>query len=257
MNPPVEFGVVFSSEDGFARMPEPYPKGLAFLAVPGGAFDSAELRMKLHRIASGKVAIVPRELVAYEIAALLPEQNTALRIEFARFFLARCKRALELRCSEVGLLYDWERMFREPAYRDALVLLLRGSFGILDEYRLKLRLGVRLPGNADSYVRLLRDLLYPGISLSLECTPGAPDREALHRLRFYSDFFALHPEPETGSGWSADDIRTLVEAAGGLAARPRRIGIVTDDIQSAAALAAGYNRPAAAETAQIEGESSC
>lgn len=35
-----------------------------------------------------------------------------------------------------------------PAYRDALVLLLRGSFGILDEYRLKLRLGVRLPGNA-------------------------------------------------------------------------------------------------------------
>ena len=148
-------------------------------------------------------------------------------------------------------------MFREPAYRDALVLLLRGSFGILDEYRLKLRLGVRLPGNADSYVRLLRDLLYPGISLSLECTPGAPDREALHRLRFYSDFFALHPEPETGSGWSADDIRTLVEAAGGLAARPRRIGIVTDDIQSAAALAAGYNRPAAAETAQIEGESSC
>lgn len=53
-------------------------------------------------------------------------------------------------------------MFREPAYRDALVLLLRGSFGILDEYRLKLRLGVRLPGNADSYVRLLRDLLYPG-----------------------------------------------------------------------------------------------
>ncbi len=142
-------------------------------------------------------------------------------------------------------------------HRDALVLLLHGSFGILDEYRLKLRLGVRLPGNADSYVRLLRDLLYPGISLSLECTPGAPDREALHRLRFYSDFFALHPELETGSGWSADDIRTLVEAAGGLAARPRRIGIVTDDIQSAAALAAGYNRPAAAETAQIEGESSC
>ena len=129
MNPPVEFGVVFSSEDGFARMPEPYPKGLAFLAVPGGAFDSAELRMKLHRIASGKVAIVPRELVAYEIAALLPEQNTALRIEFARFFRARCKRALELRCSEVGLRFDWERMFREPAYRDALVLLLRGSFG--------------------------------------------------------------------------------------------------------------------------------
>ena len=106
MNPPVEFGVVFSSEDGFARMPEPYPKGLAFLAVPGGAFDSAELRMKLHRIASGKVAIVPRELVAYEIAALLPEQNTALRIEFARFFRARCKRALELRCSEVGLRFD-------------------------------------------------------------------------------------------------------------------------------------------------------
>lgn len=27
MNPPVEFGVVFSGEDGFARMPEPYPKG--------------------------------------------------------------------------------------------------------------------------------------------------------------------------------------------------------------------------------------
>lgn len=70
--------------------------------------------MKLHRIASGKVAIVPRELVAYEIAALLPEQNTALRIEFARFFRARCKRALELRCSEVGLRFDWERMFREP-----------------------------------------------------------------------------------------------------------------------------------------------
>lgn len=82
--------------------------------MPGGAFDSAELRMKLHRIASGKVAIVPRELVAYEIAALLPEQNTALRIEFARFFRARCKRALELRCSEVGLRFDWERMFREP-----------------------------------------------------------------------------------------------------------------------------------------------
>ena len=78
MNPPVEFGVVFSSEDGFARMPEPYPKGLAFLAVPGGAFDSAELRMKLHRIASGKVAIVPRELVAYEIAALLPDTDLFL-----------------------------------------------------------------------------------------------------------------------------------------------------------------------------------
>ena len=30
-----------------------------------------------------------------------------------------------------------------------------------------------------------------------------------------------------------------------------------EQIYTAAALAAGYNRPAAAETAQIEGESSC
>lgn len=257
MNPPTEFGVVFSGEDEFARMPEPYPKGLSFLALPGGALDCADLRKKLGRIASNNVAILPRELVAYEVTALLPEQTTALRIEFARFFRARCKRAIELHCSEVGLRLNWERIFQESAYRDALFLLLRGCFGILDEFRLKLRLSVRLPGNADSYMRIFRELLYPGLSLSIECKPGTPDKAALHSLRFYSDFFALHPGHAPGGKWNKDRIRTLIEAAGNLAPRPRRIGIVTGEIYSAAVLAEECSSPEATATTQTQGETSC
>ncbi len=249
---PVEFGAVFSSEENFARMPEPYPKGLGFLAVPGEVFDNSALRMKLHKIASGKVGIVPRELVAYEIASLLPEQNMALRVEFARFFRARCKRAIEQRSTEVGLRFDWERMAQEPAHRDALLLLLRGSFGILAENKLKLRLAVRLPGDAAEYVRLIRELLYPGVALSLECYPGGIGAETLHALRFYSDTFVLHPDPVTGESWSAEDIKILIETAGGLCTSPRRIGIVSEDAQTAAALASEYRR------LETEGEkSSC
>jgi len=242
---PVEFGVVFSSGESFARMPEPYPKGLAFLAVPGEVFDSITLRMKLHKIASGKVTVVPREAVDYEIASFLPEQNLGFKVEFARFFRSRCKRAQEQRSSEVGLRFDWERMAREDAYRERLRLLLRGCFGMLDEYRLKLRLGVRLPGDAQSYVRLVRELIYPGIALSLECVPGAADPETLRTLRFYSDFFVLRPDLETGTGWNCEEIEHLVGAAGSLCASPRRIGIESGDAQSVAALAEEYRRRAA------------
>lgn len=245
MKPAVEFGVAFPSEEGFARMPEPYPGALGFLALPGGAFESAELRMKLHKVASGKVAIIPRELLTYEVAALLPEQNTALKTEFARFFRARCKRAAELRCGEVGLRVDWERMQSEGPYRESLLMLLRGTFGILDEFRLKLRIALRLPGDAAAYVRFIREMLFPGLVLSLECTPGQIDAGALHTLRFYSDFFVLHPDPETGRNWSADEIRKLAGDAGTLCVSPRRFGIVTDDIQAAAALAEECRHPAA------------
>lgn len=248
---PVEFGAVFSGEESFANMPEPYPKELRFLALPGEALDNAALRMKLHKIASGKVAIIPRDLIAYEIASLLPEQNLALRTEFARFFRARCKRALELRSSEVGLRFDWERMERDAAYRDALFLLLRGSFGILDACKLKLRLEVRLPGDARGYVRMIRELLYPGVALSLECVPGEIAPEALHALRFYSDCFVLRHDPATGAGWSVAEIEKLVGTAGNLCASPRRIGIVCEDAQIAAALAEEYGRP------DHQGEESC
>lgn len=248
---PVEFGAVFSSEESFARMPEPYPKELRFVAVPGEALDNAALRMKLHKIASGKVAVVPRDLIAHEIASLLPDQNLALRIEFARFFRARCKRALELRSSEVGLRFDWERMAGDVAYRAALSQLLRGSFGILDACKLKLRLQVRLPGDAEGYVRLVRELLYPGVALSLECAPGDIAPEALNALRFYSDCFVLHPDSATGAGWSVAEIGELAGAAGNLCASPRRIGIVCEDAQIAAALAQKCSRP------DQQGEESC
>jgi len=250
-NIPVEFGAVFSREESFAKMPEPYPKKLRFLAVPGEALDNAALRLKLHKIASGKVAVIPREVVAYEIASLLPEQNLSLRTEFARFFRARCKRALELRSSEVGLRFDWEHMGCDAAYRDALFLLLRGSLGILDAYKLKLRLAVRLPGDAEGYVRLVRELLYPGVALSLECVPGEIAPEALHALRFYSDCLVLHPDPATGAGWSAAEIKELVGTAGNLCASPRRIGIVCEDAQIVATLAEEYGRP------DHQGEESC
>lgn len=251
--PPVEFGTVFPSEESFARMQEPYPKGLSFLAVPGGVLESSALRMKLHKIASGKVSIVPRELIASEIASLLPEQNLALRIEFARFFRTRCKRALELRSTEVGLRFDWERMGREPAYRESLLLLLRGSFGILTENRLKLRLGVRLPGDAAGYVRLIRELLFPGLALSLECWPdGEIGTEAFRALQFYSDSFVLHPDSATGEGWSAEEIEKLVDAAGTLCASTRRIGIVSEDTQAVAAVAGEFRR-----RLNQGGESSC
>ena len=246
MKPAVEFGAVFPSAEGFARMPEPYPAGLGFLALPGGAFERQELRMKLHKVVSGKVAIVPRELIGYEMASLLPEQNLALKVEFARVFRARCKRALELRCGEVGFRLDWERMQSDAVYRDALLWLLRGTFGILDEFHLKLRIAFRLPGDAAAYVRFLREMLFPGMVLSLECTPGGVETEALHALRFYSDFFVLHPDPETGRGWSADEIRRLAGEAGTLCVSPRRFGIVTDDVQAAAALAEEFRRPAEA-----------
>ncbi len=248
---PVEFGAVFLSEESFARMPEPYPKELRFVAVPGEVLDNAALRMKLHKIASGKVAVIPRDLVAHEIASLLPDQNLALRTEFARFFRARCKRALELRSTEVGLRFDWERMAADAAYRDALFQLLRGSFGILAECKLKLRLGVRLPGDGQGYVRLVRDLLYPGVALSLECVPGEIEPEAFHPLRFYSDCLVLHPDPATGAGWSAAEIEKLAGSAGNLCASPRRIGIVCEDAQIAAALAEECKRP------DHQGEESC
>lgn len=248
---PVEFGAVFPSEESFARMPEPYPKGLAFAAVPGEALDNAALRLKLHKIASGKVAVMPRDIIAHEIASLLPEQNLALRTEFARFFRARCKRALELRSSEVELRFDWERMAEDAAYREALRLLLRGSFGILAECGLKLRFGVRLPGDTHGYAALVRDLLYPGLGLSLECLPPEIDPRELHALRFYSDCFVLHPDPATGGGWNADDIGKLIETAGDLCAPPRRIGIVCEDAQIAATLADEYRRR------NNQGEESC
>lgn len=244
MTPAVEFGAVLCSADGLARMPEPYPAGLGFLAFPGEAFESQELRMKLHKVVSGKVAVMPRELLAYEMISLLPEQNLALKIEFARVFRARCKRALELRSGEVGLRIDWERMQAEEGYRDALRQLLRGTFGILDEFHLKLRLALRLPGNAAAYMRFLREMQFPGLVFSLECTPGAVETDALHTLRFYSDFFALHPDPETGRGWSVDEIRKLAGEAGTLCVSPRRFGIVTDDVPAAAVLAEEFRRPA-------------
>ena len=248
---PVEFGAVFLSVESFARMPEPYPKELGFVAVPGEALDDAALRMKLHKIASGKVAIIPRDLIACEIASFLPEQNLALRIEFARFFRARCKRALEQRSTEVGLRFDWERMAQDAAYRESLQLLLRGSFGILAECKLTLRLGVRLPGDAEAYVRMLRELLYPGVGLSLECVPGETTPEALHALRFYSDCLVLHPDPATGAGWLGEEIGKLIGTAGNLCASPRRVGIVCEDAQIAAALVQEYNRP------DHQGEESC
>lgn len=256
MKPAVEFGAVFASTEGFARMPEPYPAGLGFLMFPGDALESQELRMKLHKIVSGKVAVVPRELLSYEMVSLLPEQNLALKVEFARVFRARCKRALELRSSEVGLRIDWERMQTERSYREALLLLLRGTFGILDEYRLKLRIALRLPGDAEAYVRFLREMLFPGLVFSLECTPGSVEAETLHALRFYSDCFVLHPDPETGRGWSADEIRKLAEDAGTLCVSPRRFGVVTGDVHGVAALAEEF-RHAAAAPPEIREKESC
>ena len=255
MKPAVEFGAVFPSAEGFARMPEPYPAGLGFLALPGEAFERQELRMKLHKIVSGKVAVIPRELIGYEMASLLPEQNLALKVEFARVFRARCKRAVELRCGEVGFRIDWERMRSEPVYREAQLRLLRGTFGILDEFHLKLRIAFRLPGDAAAYVRFLREMLFPGLVFSLECTPGSVETEALHTLRFYSDFFVLHPEPETGRGWSADEIRKLAGEAGTLCVSPRRFGIVTDEVQAVAALAEEFRRPAVVPPENREKES--
>lgn len=82
------------------------------------------------------------------------------------------------------------------------------------------------------------------------CIPASRFRSNARRERrtgrrftvsaFTVTFSRFTPSPKPGADGALTISEPSVEAAAALAARPRRIGIVTDDIQSAAALAAGY-----------------
>ncbi|MDR0932898.1 MAG: hypothetical protein LBM70_07775 [Victivallales bacterium] len=240
MKKPTEFGVVLSSIEEFAQLPEPFPGALHFLSLPGEVLDCGELRAKLERIAGSGARIIPREIVDREIVALLPEQNTVLKSEFSRLFRSRCRRSAELHCDEVGLRINWEQMQSKKSYRESLFTLLRGTFGILDEFCLKLRIEARLPGDANIYGQFIREALHPQIALSLECLPRTIEIESLKLLRFYSDYLVLHFEPNTGRTWSGKAIRTLAENAGELCVAPRRFGIVTNDAQIAVELSEAF-----------------
>ena len=93
--------------------------------------------------------------------------------------------------------FDFARAAAEPEYRGRLQLLLRGCYGILEEFRMTLRFPVRIDFAAGEdgaqYVRLLRELLYPRLELALEVDPAAlpPGGRVPAPLRFHGNYWRL------------------------------------------------------------------
>ena len=133
--------------------------------------------------------------------------------------------------------FDFTRAAAEPEYRERLRLLLRGCYGILEEFHMTLRFPVRIDFAAGEdgaqYVRLLRELLYPHLELALEIDPAEPPegKTLPEPLHFHSSYWRLR----CGSRWEFGWFPAFAAGAEEYTAGPRRVVVAptspTDEAQ--------------------------
>ncbi len=172
-----------------------------------------------------------RNLISESLAQLAPGESSVVRQEFARAFRERCRRAAELHAVEVGLAFDLDRSFSDPGYREKMFLLLRGFFGVLEEFALTLRFTVRIPAAAplERYAAFRRELSYPRLGMEIEPAasgaglPALPELAGfLAPLRFHSDCWHFRRDAVSGALPGRELTERIAEAAGELCAAPRR-----------------------------------
>ena len=148
-------------------------------------------------------------------------------------------------------------MQTERSYREALLLLLRGTFGILDEYRLKLRIALRLPGDAEAYVRFLREMLFPrsGVFARMHARIGGGGNTPCAAVFIQTALCCTRTPKPDGDGVLMRYENSRRDA-GTLCVSPRRFGVVTGDVHGVAALAEEFRRAAAAPP-EIREKESC
>lgn len=223
------FAVELESEAAFEQLPDSLPAPFERIELNGELLDVASIRKRLLKPVRG-LSLGVADVVAPELARRVAEADLPVRLEFQQLFRERCRRASELRISELTADFDLARAAAEPEYRDRLRLLLRGCYGILEEFRMTLRFPVRIDFAAGEdgarYVRLVRDLLYPRLELALEADLGEPfpaGSRLPEALRFHSSYWRLRcAEP-----LEYDSFRSFApEDSDGNSAVPRRLVFV-------------------------------
>lgn len=190
------FAVEPEGEAGFEQLPDSLPAPFERIELNGALLDAAAVRRRLLKPVRG-LSFGVADVVAPELARRVAEADLPVRLEFQQLFCERCRRAAELRVSELTADFDFARAAAEPEYRGRLQLLLRGCYGILEEFRMTLRFPVRIDFAAGEdgaqYVRLLRELLYPRLELALEVDPAAlpPGGRVPAPLRFHGNYWRL------------------------------------------------------------------
>ena len=191
------FAVEPGSETAFEQLPDSLPAPFERIELPGELPDVAAIRNGLFKPVRGH-SLGVADVVAPELARRVAEADLPVRLEFMRLFRERCRRASELRVSELTADFDFSRAVAEPEYGRRLRSLLRGCYGILEEFRMTLRFPVRIDfaagEDAARYVRQLRDLLYPRLGLALEVDLEEPFPEGSRlpeALRFHSSYWRL------------------------------------------------------------------
>ena len=137
------FAVEPGSEAGFEQLPDPLPVPFERIELPGELLDVASIRKRLLKPVRG-LSFGIADVVSPELARRVAEADLPVRLEFQQLFRERCRRASELRASELTADFDFTRAAAEPEYRERLRLLLRGCYGILEEFHMTLRFPVRI-----------------------------------------------------------------------------------------------------------------
>lgn len=218
------FAVEPGSEAGFEQLPDPLPVPFERIELPGELLDVASIRKRLLKPVRG-LSFGIADVVSPELARRVAEADLPVRLEFQQLFRERCRRASELRASELTADFDFTRAAAESEYRERLRLLLRGCYGILEEFHMTLRFPVRIDFAAGEdgaqYVRLLRELLYPHLELALEIDPAEPPegKSLPETLHFHSSYWRLR----CGSRWEFGWFPAFAAGAEEYTAGPRKV----------------------------------
>lgn len=202
------FAVEPESKAGFEQLPDSLPAPFERIELKGELLDVASIRKRLFKPVRG-LSLGVADVVPPELARRVAEADLPVRLEFLQLFRERCRRASELRVSELTADFDFARAAADPEYRQRLRFLLRGCFGILEEFRMTLRFPVRIDFAAGEdgapYVRLLRELLYPHLELALEIDPTDPPAGTRlpETLFFHSSCWRLRCGGPFDFGWFA------------------------------------------------------
>jgi len=205
----IRFGISFTQTEYFSRAGSKLPEGFSALEIPGDLLDSSSACSKLKNLSRQGITLCARDLIAPEIAGLIPAENCKLRAELEQHFAGRCAAAAEIGISDLTTVFDLAGALENPESSSQLVRFLKRCAGVIYANGQTLRLQLRLPaGNGAppwrAFYLLRRDLLCPNIEWTIELhphEPAAPEQleQMLPLFRGYDRFRRVCYNAETGN----------------------------------------------------------
>lgn len=231
MSDRTQFGLVLEEAALFAALPDALPPEFTVLRLGPAALADVALPKKLRSWKPEGLEI--DELADRTTAALAPESNLRLKLDFLAEFRRRCRQAVALGADRVTAGFDLDRAVAEPVYRERLKMLLLNCAAILDALPLRLLFKLRLPlpptaEGLGAYDIFLREFSSAKFGLSAELHPHEPAYAALpgdlvRPVRFLLKDLDFVYEPLTGNRLTAKALLPQLRYFMGLGQGERRV----------------------------------